>query len=275
MSGDPPAGPPTPEARGGLVGVVRDLLAIDRRALVILVTVPLVLTILDYYGLPWHHHTRREYRPAQAAGAMRPAPPAAEVVASVPVPGPQAVRHFVWWGAACLFLLVFVPMAGAWFVGRISPRALGLRWRGTGRDAWTYLLIFLVFFPVVYLFSLTPEFQRTYPFYRQTGSVLDHTFVLFEAVYCLQFFAVEFFFRGFITLGLKPVMGRLSILVMLAPYCMIHYYKPFPEAMGSIGAGLVLGALAYRTGTILYGWALHFGVALSMDLLALHHLGRL
>jgi len=56
---------------------------------------------------------------------------------------------------------------------------------------------------------------------------------------------------------------------------MIHYYKPFPEALGAIGAGLVLGVLAWRTGTIIYGWFLHYAVALSMDLLALWQTGRL
>ena len=67
----------------------------------------------------------------------------------------------------------------------------------------------------------------------------------------------------------------LSVLVMLAPYCMIHYYKPMPEALGSIGAGLLLGLLSWRTGTIVYGWFLHYAVALSMDLLSLSQSGRL
>ena len=45
--------------------------------------------------------------------------------------------------------------------------------------------------------------------------------------------------------------------------------------MGAIGAGLVLGVLSYRTGTILYGWFLHYAVAITMDLLALGQAGRL
>jgi hypothetical protein len=86
---------------------------------------------------------------------------------------------------------------------------------------------------------------------------------------------VELFFRGFLVLGLKRALGLASVLVMLAPYCMIHYYKPMPEALGSIGAGLLLGLLAWRTGTVVYGWFLHYSVALTMDLLALHQTGRL
>ena len=47
--------------------------------------------------------------------------------------------------------------------------------------------------------------------------------------------------------------------------------NPRPRLVGLFGAGLLLGALSWRTGTILYGWALHYSVALSMDLLALSH----
>ena len=72
----------------------------------------------------------------------------------------------------------------------------------------------------------------------------------------------------------RSALGRASVLVMLAPYCMIHFHKPMLEAFGAIGAGLVLGHLAWRTGTIVYGWFLHYAVALSMDLLALHQAGH-
>ena len=53
---------------------------------------------------------------------------------------------------------------------------------------------------------------------------------------------------------------------------MVHFYKPMPEALGAIGAGLILGLLAWRSGTILFGWLLHYGVALTMDRLALQQL---
>ena len=61
---DTPAPPPLePEPRrSGLRQVIRDGLALDRRAVAILVTVPVVLTLLEYYGLPWHY-TRYVERP--------------------------------------------------------------------------------------------------------------------------------------------------------------------------------------------------------------------
>jgi len=269
------------EARG-LRGLVRDLLSIDRGALAILVCVPFVLTLLDYYGMPWHapqraevpnYRPNRERRPSMSVKELRRSPaPGAEYIQDLKIPGSPRLKIWVWWGAACLLFLVLIPALVARLFAKRSLRDLGLRVKGTGRDALTYLALFAIFFHVIWLVAQTTAFQKTYPFFPLApGEGISKDFLIFEAIYCFQFFAIEFFFRGFLVLGLKRVLGWASVLVMLAPYCMIHYYKPMPEALGAIGAGLVLGTLAWRTGTILYGWALHFGVALSMDLMALYY----
>jgi hypothetical protein len=266
------------EGPGGLRGLVRDLLALDRLSLAIGIAVPICLTLLEYYGMPWHYtrqpaygHRSPHVSVIDDRGAARE-PPFADLVPGVALPGPEELRPYLWWGLAVLVTMVLLPMGIARVFGA-GPRQLGVRLQGTARDAPTYLVLFLLFFPVVWLVSRTPDFLSTYPFYPRRAQSLGWDFVAFEAVYCFQFFAVEFFFRGFIVLGLKPKIGRLSVLVMLAPYCMIHYYKPFPEAMGAIGAGLVLGTLSWRTGTVIYGWFLHYAVALGMDLLSLGQKG--
>jgi hypothetical protein len=255
----------------GIRDLVRDILGMNRQALAILVTVPIAMTALEYYGLPWHR-TREAPRYTHVTG--REPPVFSEWFQGLHLPGPERLVPYLWWGIACFVLLIALPMTVGAFAG-MSPRRLGVRLKGTGRDAWTYLVLFLIFFPVVYLVSRTPDFLATYPFYPRGNVPLGPDFIAFEAIYCLQFFGIEFFFRGFMVLGLKPHLGLASVLVMITPYCMVHYYKPLPEAMGAIGAGLVLGVLAWRTGTILYGWFLHYAVALSMDLLALSHQGRL
>jgi hypothetical protein len=281
MTGSRPQEVPGPRPTG-LRGLVHDLLGIDRGALAILVTVPLVLTLLDYYGMPWQYPQYVPKRPSISGKEMRRhRPPLVHVLDSVELPGPPRLRRWLWWGISCLTLLVLIPMLVGGLLARRSPRALGLRLKGTFGDAWTYAALFVIFFPILWFVSKSEAFRATYPFLRLQASDVatfraghvPRDFLMFEAIYCCQFFAIEFFFRGFMVLGLKRSLGWASVLVMLAPYCMIHYYKPMPEALGAIGAGLVLGTLAWRTGTILYGWALHYGVALSMDLLALHHRG--
>lgn len=273
----PDGGEPGRRRVFGLGGLVRDLLALDRSALAILVAVPVALTLLDYYGMPWQYGEVRTRRPMHATWVMRTAdPPLAHTLRDIEMPGPRLVRPFTWWGLWCVLLLVLLPMLVAWVFAKRSPRDLGLRLRGTGHDAWTYLALFALVFPIIYGISLTRDFQDTYPYYKPPSldqGTLGYDFLVFQVVYGTQLFAIEFFFRGFMVLGLKRSLGWASVLVMLAPYCMIHYYKPMPEAMGAVAGGLILGALAWRTGTIVYGWVLHYAVALSMDLLALEHRG--
>ena len=305
MSAEAPTPTPPDDGPGGIRGLIRDLLALDRGALAILVAVPFMLTLLDYYGMPWHYpqqwgerrfqHT--DTRTGQSVRELRRSPaPGSDLLKDIDFGSPEerqrtrgrpspdasfgeitpALEKWAWWGLCCLVFLVLIPAVVARVFAGQGFRDLGIKVKGTGRDAVTYGILFAIFLPVIWLVSRDPAFQKTYPFFntgvdpitREPNGVTPEL-MTFWVIYCLQFFAVEYFFRGFMVLGLKKSLGWASVLVMLAPYCMIHYYKPMPEALGAIGAGLVLGALSWRTGTILYGWALHFGVALSMDLLSL------
>jgi len=48
----------------------------------------------------------------------------------------------------------------------------------------------------------------------------------------------------------------------------MHYSKPLPEALGSIIAGVLLGILALETRSFIYGAAIHWLVAMTMDVVA-------
>jgi membrane protease YdiL (CAAX protease family) len=129
-----------------------------------------------------------------------------------------------------------------------------------------------VMIPLVAFFSTTASFQARYPFYDLVpGEKLYPNFWIWEGLYFLQFFALEFFFRGFMVHGLKKRFGVYSILVMMIPYCMIHFGKPLPETIAAIIAGLVLGMLSYKSRSILLGVCIHYSVGLMMDLAALWH----
>ena len=87
--------------------------------------------------------------------------------------------------------------------------------------------------------------------------------------------SAQFFFRGFMVHGTKHELGDYSVLFMVIPYCMIHFQKPFLETIGAIFAGIILGYISLRKGSIYTGIALHFSVAIIMDAFALYHLGFL
>ena len=113
--------------------------------------------------------------------------------------------------------------------------------------------------------STRADFLNVYPFYRGAALASPGAVVAWELAYGVQFIALEFFFRGFLVLGLERYIGRYSVWVAVVPYCMIHFHKPPLEAFAAILAGIVLGEVARRTRSIMGGALVHLSVALSMD----------
>lgn len=146
----------------------------------------------------------------------------------------------------------------------------GCKLSGLTNFWWAYLGMFLCMLPALLYMSTTTEFQATYPFYHpHGGEPLWPRFFIWQLFYASQFVALEFFFRGYMIHGLKQPLGPYCILAMTIPYCMLHYGKPLPETLGSIGAGVILGFMSLKTRSIWLGAALHIAVAVTMDLAAL------
>lgn len=163
----------------------------------------------------------------------------------------------------------FVAPALVILIGFRRPLSeFGLSLKGFFRRIPLYFGLYLLMIPVIAFAASQEAFLRTYPFDRDAGnSLLD--FLKWEAAYGLQFFALEFFFRGFLVLGLAHRFGVNSIFVMVVPYAMLHFHKPMLESTAAIFAGVILGYLAYRTRSIFGGVFLHFAVAVTMDAFAL------
>jgi membrane protease YdiL (CAAX protease family) len=172
------------------------------------------------------------------------------------------------WSVTCFFLWVVGPALLSWILFRVRLRDIGLSLQGVHRHLPLYLLLYLGVLPLVFLASKNPEFLRTYPFADSARDGL-RALVRWELIYGLQFFSLEFFFRGFVIFILAKRWGLNAVFVMVVPYCMLHFHKPLPEATGAIGAGLLLGILALKTRSIFGGVLIHWAVAITMDVLAI------
>jgi len=181
----------------------------------------------------------------------------------------------LWWAGCTITLFLLVPAAIVKFGFRKPLREYGLNLQIRRRHLGLYLLMFAAVLPLVFVAAARPEFQATYPFYRGAFQAGIGAIALWELAYLSQFVALEFFFRGFLVLGLSRLLGRAAIWVAVVPYCMIHFHKPPLEAFAAIVAGLVLGEVAWRTRSILGGVIVHVGVAASMEWLALAAAGRI
>jgi membrane protease YdiL (CAAX protease family) len=183
-----------------------------------------------------------------------------------------ALIPYLYWAVTSVVLRIAVPVALIILWLRKRPADFGFRLRGVTSHAWIYLALFAVMVPVVTAVSFTPAFQAKYPMYFSPAGGWSH-FTVYQLAYGVQFLGVEAFFRGYITFGLYPRLGYLSLFVMVIPYSMVHFGKPPLEVFVAIPAGLLLGYLALKSRTWILGALLHWGVAITMDLLAIAHRG--
>jgi membrane protease YdiL (CAAX protease family) len=239
---------------------------VDYRPAVCFVIVAAVLTMQDYYGArPFYEDVLRE--PLQAfADAGHP---------WLKLQKYDELLGFAWWSAARFIGYVLIPLP-LWKLLFPQDRILdmGLHVRGFFDHIWIYGACLAIVLPLMLIVSSQPDFGSYYPFYKGASrSWVD--FLSWEAIYWLQFFSLELFFRGFMVGALRRTMGSGAIFAMALPYCMIHYGKPYFEAHGAVVAGVVLGSLSMRTRSIYAGFLVHITVAVGMDLLSLWKRGAL
>ncbi|MEJ7624256.1 MAG: CPBP family intramembrane glutamic endopeptidase [Pyrinomonadaceae bacterium] len=180
-----------------------------------------------------------------------------------------------WWVAVSICFYFVIPALVVVLFQKRQLREVGLALRVEPGFLRLLAACIIVMLPLVYLMSLTDGFSEKYPFLVVRGDLpyYGQTLLIWELIYFLQFFGLEFFFRGFLVHSLKPALGLYSVLIMTVPYTMIHFQKPMPEAFAAIIAGLFLGWISYRNGTIWLGLVLHCTVAFAMDILALWNKG--
>jgi membrane protease YdiL (CAAX protease family) len=239
----------------------------DREVLWVLVVAAVSLTLLEYVGK--HPNYERGAAFLRSVGLPQQAD---ELLEAADDPRQREIVRLTWWGITCLGCYLVLPAAVIRLVFKKRLADYGLRLDGMFQDVWIYGLMFAGMIPIVLAVSYSPRFLAVYPFYKLApGESLWPRFLAYEMLYILQFVALEFFFRGFLVHGTRRRFGFYSVLVMMIPYAMIHFGKPMLETLAAIAAGIVLGSMSLKTRSVIMGAALHVGVALTMDGLALWH----
>jgi uncharacterized protein len=228
----------------------------ERRTFIVLLSIPVCLTLIEFLGMPGNLF------------ALVP-----DIVRKNSIDTARLIG-LIYWSCCCGIGYVLIPSLITRFIFKEGIAAYGLKLKGITKHLWIYVMLFLAVFPFVVIASFGSSFKAIYPFYKPPvgGWML---FLIFELFYLVQFFYLEFFFRGYIIFNLEKTLGYYAVFVMAIPYCMIHFHKPLPEALCAIGAGIILGMLALRTRSIWYGVLIHVSVACSMDILALLQKGML
>jgi len=179
---------------------------------------------------------------------------------------------YMYWGLSSVLIRILLPVLVIVLWIHRRPSDFGYRLRGVTSHAWLYLLMFLVMVPLLVAASFMPAFQAKYPMYDNAVLGWSH-FGIWEIAYGIQFMGVEGFFRGFMTFGLYPRFGYLSLFIMVIPYALVHVGKPPIEVFMAVPAGLLLGYLALKSRSWVFGALLHWAVGITMDSLAIWQAG--
>lgn len=230
----------------------------DYRAAVCLVMVAVVLTLHEYFGGRSFYES--SLRPLLADFA--------ESHHWLNFDSYDDLFGYGWWVLARVIGYIGPLVVWKLVFPEDSLLDMGLRTRGFMKHLWIYLGCLLVVVLAMLVLATQPEFLNYYPFYKKSSrSWFD--FMAWQGMYWMQFLALELFFRGWMLAALRRTMGMGAIFVMVVPYCMIHFGKPYLEAHAAIVAGVVLGSLAMRTRSIYAGFLVHISVAFLMDTMAL------
>lgn len=242
----------------------------DWRPLIVLCTGAVFLALMEYFGhSPTLYQLIHHYAPRGT--------PSTGFWGMVRDSQYNLLWEFVWWSGWRVLGFFLLPAIVLKLMGE-KIADYGLKTRGFLEHAWIYGFFLCVVLVMVFAVSYEESFQTYYPFYRERLHQPElhghagrswYDFWAWEVLYAAQFFSLEFFFRGFWVKACKTAMGSGAIFAMVVPYCMIHFGKPFPETLGAILAGVVLGTLALKTRSIWSGFLIHVSVAISMDMAAL------
>lgn len=173
----------------------------------------------------------------------------------------HAYQFAVAWG-----LLVIVPVIYIKLALHRPLADFGVTW---GR--WGVGLVYVIIFAAI----LTPNLKRSAahkPLYREYPLVRDlyglsakHK-IAWELTYLMYYIPFEFFFRGFIQMGMQPSVGiTLAMCFQLLPSVLIHLNKPEEETLAAVGGAFLMGLAVALTGSLVWPILLHWFVGAMTD----------
>lgn len=178
------------------------------------------------------------------------------------------LSNYLYWFAGDFILLFIIPAAAIKVIFRQKVADYGFR---AGDSALGLKITAISIVPMlitVWFISSMPSFSEAYPLLSASKESWN-IFILFEAALLLYLIAWEFLWRGYMLFGLEPAMGYYTVLIQMLPFVILHNGKPALETFGAIPGAIILGFLALRTRSFLYGVLIHFTLLFGIDLISI------
>ncbi len=138
----------------------------------------------------------------------------------------------------------------------------------SGSGALAALAVYALVLPALLVSCRKPQHRARYPLIRDTRWTTG-LYALNAAGWALYLAGYELFFRGLLLVPLAGWIGPWpAIAITTALYTYAHLPKDAGETAGCVVMGVVFGALALGSGSVVVPFALHLAIALTSDVLS-------
>lgn len=179
--------------------------------------------------------------------------------------------YFEWmahiWQFSCAWiLLVIIPVI---YIKLFTDRQLvsfGVTFRGWSIGLPFVTLMGAFMTPFLKRTAANKEFYNEYPLVHGLyGKSVAHM-VAWELTYLAYYIPFEFFFRGFIQMGVTPHVGpAMAVCFQMFPSVIIHNNKPAGETWAALGGAFVMGLMTAVTGALLWPILFHCYIGAMTD----------
>ena len=176
-----------------------------------------------------------------------------------------AIAAGIWMLISTFTLLAIIPILIVKLVLREKLADYGVRLGNLHFAAICSLLVIPLVVIIGYGSAQSPEFQAMYPINPVART--SATALVWHLVGQLFWYAAwEFHFRGVLQHGVEKSCGiSTGIWIQTLASTLAHFGKPGAEVFASILAGVLWGALAWRTRSLLAGFFQHWLLGASLD----------
>ena len=158
-----------------------------------------------------------------------------------------------------ILLFVFIPFGMTFILFKEKPTDYGFTlgdWK-TGLLLTTLGVVLMI--PIIwFLGTRVPGMQRYYN-YTQNGVIWKKS---------LELFGWEYLFRGWVIFGYARKYGSDALWIQAVPFAVAHLGKPEVETFSTIFGGFAFGWVAWRTGSFLYSFLIHWFIAAFIVIIA-------
>lgn len=161
-----------------------------------------------------------------------------------------------------LYILIPIPITILLF--KESPKSLGFTLGDWKTGLLLTLLGVLLMTPIIWYLGVKNPGMMNYYSYSAEGLIWKKG---------LEILGWEYLFRGWILFSYAKRYGADALWIQAVPFAIAHIGKPDIETLSTIFGGFAFGWVAWRTGSFIYPFLIHWFIAALIVIISSGALG--